>query len=221
MNPTDFVEAVDTLMGNKKGKKVCLSLPRDNPAQVAGSDAITEIVRGLGIEFFSPTTLSNMGDEGWIGNAGLVVGWADGDHVPGVATAMVANPTDVLDLPFPPDLQRIIDAGFHSLGGAVVGPEDRKVILLPGAVEKVKNSPKSATIKLPPGVFVAAMCPINIPSPTVMMELGVAIAMGIRVILLAQFDPILGSYADGNVETVKTIEDLSKALSEWKEDKKE
>jgi len=198
--------------------KVFVSVPAFNEPQAAGAEKIFEILEKAGLEILPRLT---EGQEGKlsdrlaaISQADHVLLWTDGLLPDGVRVCAVAGLQNKIDLPFPPPILSLINAGMAATGQSVGSLSGKKqAILLPGQVEQQQGVPKGMSVGLPPNmVLCQVLSPgLNIPATPVLFEAGYAAALGKKLTAI-QMGEGPGAYvtAEEGVEILKSFDDVEK-----------
>lgn len=197
--------------------KVFVSVPAFNEPQYAGAERIIAILEKAGIEILpkmAPEEPKLLDRLAFISQADLVLLWTDGLLPDGVSLCAICNVQKKLDLPFPPPIFQLINAGMAATGQSVGSLSGKKQsILLPGQIEQQNDVPKGMSIVLPDNVGICQILspPQNIPATLVLFEAGYAAALGKKLTAL-QIGPSPGLYfsEEDGVEILKSFDELEK-----------
>jgi nucleoside 2-deoxyribosyltransferase len=224
--------------------RVYVAGPFFSEPQRAGIRMLERVVEGAGYTCHSPSRdglvvkpdatqedrkkgfQSNLSE---INKADVVVAWTDWLTMPGTQVRVIGEPTNELKIAFPPDMQKIVDAGMQALGlSAGVNAQSRKTLILPGDVDPVANSPKGLTLRMQePGVTCALLSPpLNICDSGTAVEIGYAcfankVIIGVTMIE-GQINLMLAQaavrYCHSPEELAETLKDIIPLLSPGRDD---
>ncbi len=196
---------------------VFLSAPAHNEIQQVGIGTLIKSIETAGFKCIYPSDKACVVTRlDLLKTCSMVVTWIDGLLPEGLIIAAITQIQNKVTIPFSPDIQNVIDAGWQALGGAPAARQG-KMILLPGEAPAAKDSPKSLTVGFGPGGITAQMCspPINLPEGNTLVEAGIAMGLGIPVLAVAFGPAAAGDYLmPGVLPMVGSFEALDLALEE-------
>lgn len=176
-------------------KNMFLSYVAMDPAQGELFAGVAEVVRSAGWVVLPEGPNVSLSDRmKLMRESERVLICSDCPLPPGLECRILSGVQHELQVPFPPELQAMLDRAVLSSGAAIPDlAAKRKAILLPGETESPANAPKGMLMRLPPDMAVARLAsdPFTLPSPLAMYELGVAVASNKRTAVVS-FSPSSG-----------------------------
>ena len=203
--------------------RVYISGPAHNDVMKAGLEKICGMVADAGMVFTTPAPSNTLEERlPVLKESALFLAWLDGLMPAGITMIAAGGLQKQLSIPFDPETQKVIDAGWQATGRGVASlqSKNKRTILLPGEVDACVNSPKGMNIGLPGNAAICQVCspPLNIPDSDVLLETGIAIALGIPMLLLFSAPPMAGEHLDPTRNAaVGSLDNLPIALKTIKE----